>query len=419
MTTRDLDKLRFTERAQLSARTDSDRIMNFFLAGFFVTGLVLATFYNTWDVALVVGGLSLLAYYSAKRMLPDSTVYQYVLAMVLAVFMAQYIYQMHGMFEMHFIAFIASAMLITYQNWKLQLPLALMVVLHHGVFGYLQYMGVGDIYFTQLDYMSIQTFVIHVFLAAVIFITCGLWSYKFRKYSMKTIEQSYEIGRLAEEKLKQQAIIQSELMVEKANRELQNVLNTISDVIFSVDMTNHKTVHVSAACENVYGYKAEKFYVDHDLMNKAVLPEDRTILEEQYEELHKGRDVNTQYRIKHKDGSIRWIENRIVPTLDEGRRLIRLDGITRDITARRQAEAGVIALNESLERKVKERTEQLEIAVKELEAFSYSVSHDLRSPLRVIHGFSKILMRQNADKLDNDSVENLQAVMDNTKRMAR
>ena len=134
-------------------KAKSDKVMNYFLITFFVVGLILAPFYDTWMVAVGVGSLSLLAYYSAKLILPNSDLYQYVLAAVLGIFMAQYIYQMHGLFEMHFIAFIGSAMLITYQNWKLQIPLTIVVVLHHATFAYLQYVGYEKIYFTQLDYI--------------------------------------------------------------------------------------------------------------------------------------------------------------------------------------------------------------------------------------------------------------------------
>src|SRR5690348_12649653 len=105
----------------------SDRLINYFLGGYFVVGLILAFFYDTWLVAVGVGGLSMIAYYSSKYILPKSILYQYVLSAVFGIFMAQFIYQMHGMFEMHFIAFISSAMLITYQNWKLQIPITLVV----------------------------------------------------------------------------------------------------------------------------------------------------------------------------------------------------------------------------------------------------------------------------------------------------
>src|SRR5205814_2104623 len=147
----------------------SDRIINYFLLSFFIGGLLLAFFYDTWAVAFGVGSLSLIAYYSAKWILPKSDFYQYVLSAVFGIFMAQYIYEMHGMFEMHFVAFIGSAMLITYQNWKLQLPLTIVVVIHHALFGYLQYVGFEHIYFTKLEYMDLQTFGLHVLLAAVIF----------------------------------------------------------------------------------------------------------------------------------------------------------------------------------------------------------------------------------------------------------
>ena len=179
----------------------SDRLMNYFLISFFLGGIAIGFFYNTWLIGLGIGGLSLLAYFSVKIMLPASNLYQYVLSAVLAVFMAQYIYQMHGLFEMHFLAFIASAMLITYQNWKLQIPLMVIVVLHHGIFGYLQDIGFDKIYFTQLDSLALQTFIIHIILAAIIFFICGLWAYQLKKYSDIQIKQSLENGRLREEAL--------------------------------------------------------------------------------------------------------------------------------------------------------------------------------------------------------------------------
>src|ERR1700733_9174047 len=137
----------------------SDRLMNYFLIGFFLVGLALAGYFNTWGIAIGVGGISLLAYYSIKLLLPSSDLYQYVLSAVLGLFMAQYIYQMHGLFEMHFFAFISCAILITYQNWKLQLPLLVFIVLHHAVFNYLQYSGQTNIYFSRLDYLDLNTFV--------------------------------------------------------------------------------------------------------------------------------------------------------------------------------------------------------------------------------------------------------------------
>lgn len=180
---------------KLSVKEKSDQLMNYFLISFFIGGVLLAFFYDTWLIAVSVGALLLIAYYSAKIILPDSNLYQYVLSVVLALFMAQYIYQMHGMFEMHFFAFIGSAILITYQNWKLQIPILIVVGLHHAILGYLQNIGYAQVYFSQLEYFDITTFSIHIILAGIIFFTCGLWAYQLKKYNEKHLRQTIELDK--------------------------------------------------------------------------------------------------------------------------------------------------------------------------------------------------------------------------------
>jgi PAS domain S-box-containing protein len=93
--------------------------------------------------------------------------------------------------------------------------------------------------------------------------------------------------------------------------------------------------------------------------------------------------------------------------------------IGRDITERRQTEEKIRILNQDLEKRVLERTSQFEVANKELESFSYSVSHDLRAPLRGIDGFSQALIDDYRDKLDEKGISYLNRIRVASQRMAQ
>ncbi len=178
------------ERFFSTIKEKSDKVIQYTLIAYFIFGLFLATFYNTYSLAIGVGALCLIASFLSKAMLPKSTFYQYVVSTVLAVFSAQFIYQMHGLFEMHFFVFIGTTLLITYQNWKLQLPLILLVVVHHATFAYLQYSGLREMYFTQLDYMDLQAFLFHGLLAAVISFICGYWSFNLEGATIENAQKT-------------------------------------------------------------------------------------------------------------------------------------------------------------------------------------------------------------------------------------
>jgi len=98
---------------------------------------------------------------------------------------------------------------------------------------------------------------------------------------------------------------------------------------------------------------------------------------------------------------------------------MQLHCILNDVTDQRLAEEQTRRMNEELERRVTERTAQLEAANKELEAFSYSVSHDLRAPLRAIDGFSRIMMEEHVQELSPQATRYLNLVRENTHTMSK
>lgn len=216
----------------------SDRIIHLFLIGYFLMGLIFASYYDTWAIAIGVGGICLVAYYTTKLLLPGSNLYQYVLSTVLGIFMAQYIYQMHGLFEMHFFAFIGSAILITYQNWKLQLPIMLVVLVHHALFSYLQNTGVEDIFFTPLTTFDLETFIIHIILAGIIFFICGLWAFRLRKISIMQISQTIQMATLQEEALLNAERAKNQQALEASNDELRELNINLEQARMQAEQAN-------------------------------------------------------------------------------------------------------------------------------------------------------------------------------------
>lgn len=201
----------------------ADSIIERLLILMFIFGMFIAFFYDTWLVALSVGSLLLVAYFSTKKLLPESNLYQYVLSSISTIFAAQYIYQMHGMAEMHFWVFISSTALIIYQNWRLQIPIILIVYLHHGSFAWLQYTGFEEIYFTQLEYMDLTTFLFHSTLATGVCLVSGLWGYTIHKRTVQDAANFKELALLKDE------LQENSRKMDELNRDLIAVNKAIQD----------------------------------------------------------------------------------------------------------------------------------------------------------------------------------------------
>ena len=149
-----------------------------------------------------------------------------------------------------------------------------------------------------------------------------------------------------------------------------------------------------------------------------ITPEFREAVRKETENLANGSmSLVGEYLNYRYDGEERWIQWSVQCISDEDGRVVELQAVGRDVTDLKLAKEEIIRLNEELEQRVVERTTQLESANKELEAFSYSVSHDLRAPLRAIDGFSRILIEDYAQDLPDEMARLLGTVRSNTQEM--
>ena len=127
-----------------------------------------------------------------------------------------------------------------------------------------------------------------------------------------------------------------------------------------------------------------------------------------------------QIRLRTHEGEIRWIDAtaRLVRNHDERPEHLSIVGTFDDISSGKIAEMTLRNINLELEARVRMRTAELEASNRELEAFSYSVSHDLRAPLRSIDGFTRIIEEELGDRLDPGARENLERIRSFAARMA-
>ncbi len=125
-----------------------------------------------------------------------------------------------------------------------------------------------------------------------------------------------------------------------------------------------------------------------------------------------------ELRLRTGSGEIRWIEVDCCRVSEKGGGDAWVAGTLDDISARKIAELSLRNLNQELEARVRARTAELEAANRELEAFSYSVSHDLRAPLRAIDGFARILAEAAGDRLEPAQRDQLGRIRSAAERMA-
>lgn len=156
----------------------------------------------------------------------------------------------------------------------------------------------------------------------------------------------------------------------------------------------------SRELESMYGLPPGGFQATQLAWEQLIHPDDRAEAVRRVNEALEHGSFEGEWRVVWPDGSVHWLAGRARVFRDEAGQPLKLLGVNTDITEKKLFEA-------NLERLVAERTARLQETVGELEAFSYSISHDMRAPLRAMQGYSQALLEDCKGKLDAEAMDHL------------
>ncbi|WP_370223775.1 EAL domain-containing protein [Cytobacillus sp.] len=138
-----------------------------------------------------------------------------------------------------------------------------------------------------------------------------------------------------------QDITEKRLMEEKLyenERRIGQIYENLEVGIYSADLIEKKVIHFSRGVEGIFGYSAEEFIADFDLWNNVIHPDDLQEVEAERAKILNGNSIRYQYRIVHKSGEVRWVNDHSIPYLNDKGELIRVDGFVTDITEQKWLE---------------------------------------------------------------------------------
>jgi PAS domain S-box-containing protein len=244
-----------------------------------------------------------------------------------------------------------------------------------------------------------------------------------RRFKAKDLELAEDLARraaLAVDNARLYGEAQREIAGrERAEEELRRseerfrlLVQNSSDIISVID-ADGIVLYQSPSIQRVLGYTPSARLGQNVLTSSLIHPDDLQHVRGFFDAAHANPDSNVtaEFRLRHFDGSWRYIEavgfNLLHDPIVRG-----IIANYRDVTDRKRREQEIHRLNEKLEQRIKERRAQLAEANKELESFSYSVSHDLRAPLRHIGGFAEMLNLRSASALDETSLRYLKTILE-------
>jgi len=186
-------------------------------------------------------------------------------------------------------------------------------------------------------------------------------------------------------------------LLEESEARYKLLFQNHHSIMLLIDLDTGRIVDANPAAEAFYGWEKVQL-LSMEISEISALPFER--IQEHMTLALEGKKYSFLARHRLASGDIRDVETFSGPIEFFGKKV--LYSIVNDISARVQAENEVRQLNQTMEQRVAKRTQELQDANRELEAFAYSVSHDLRAPLRAIEGFSSLLCKETGTALTGD-----------------
>ena len=212
----------------------------------------------------------------------------------------------------------------------------------------------------------------------------------------------------------------------RAEQKLKDSLKEIDDLKAALD--EHAIVAITDP-QGKITYVNDKFCAISKYSRPELLGQDHRLINSGFhtkEFIHHlwatiagGKVWKGEIKNRAKDGSFYWVDTTIVPFLKKDGKPRQYVAIRADITERKAAEEKIRQLNAELEQRVASRTSELKAANSELEAYSYSISHDLRAPLRAMGGFARILEQQFDGQLAPDARHAIERICTNAAKMGQ